>query len=322
MLVLLSCPKAFSGGSARIQRLAVESWLRIGVTPHLVGPTADVESIPDDLAVDKTVTDGRSDVSILPDFNDLLEVLPTDGYGLYGYANADIVFPEMLHFFQFEDGKLFLGTSRLPRKFLVTGSRWDLQQGVEVPPLFDTRIGPMGSFIGESIQAQAVKLGCPDAMDYFIFPSGLFEDLKTLIVGRGGYDNALIAYCLRRSIPVIDVSREFPVLHQFHGYEHKSGGKREVYLGDEAMFNRRTHDIVHSPPNALDADYILEDGQLKSVPLRCGVLRRVELTLRYRWGMKWLSYPFRVLQRILRTQERITEREMKKTQDSILAKAT
>ena len=317
-IVILTCPKAFKPPVDQLQRNALENWIRVGATPHLAGPEKDVKSLPEDINGEVTIVENSSGSSILPMFGDILSVVDKAGFPVLCYANADIIFPDVFRKFKSREGKIFYDETALPDVFLIVGSRWDFEEGVEYSSAEGDSCSDVADYLVRLQSRNEVLLHDPDAMDYFVFPLSLFEGLGPLIVGRGGYDNALVAYCLRRRIPVIDVSRDWPVLHQFHGYGHKKGGKKEVYLGDEAMMNRREHDIVHSPPKSMDADMILEDGKLIPALWRCGFLRRCELTLRFRWGLKYPGYLFRALQRIFHTQERITRREMAKTVQSVL----
>lgn len=319
-MIILSCPKRFDGSSGEIQSRSLENWQWAGGVPVMAGPRQDIESIPVHFDLESHVVESAEDDSLLPLFSDLVQVVSSDAHPVICYANADLLFPPIFGEFTSRDGGIYFRSTLLPEKFLMTGSRWDLEEGQEVDWAADGS-GSRGALVCEDIIREGrATLHDPDAMDFFIFPPSIFRELGPAIVGRGGYDNALVAFCLRRRIPVIDVSREIPVLHQFHGHEHKEGGKKEVYLGAEAMKNRREHDIVHSPPNALDADSVLDGGKVFPAPIRCGVLRRCEVVLRYRFGLKKLSYLFRGMQRVLGTQEDVWKTEMDTTRDYIRSK--
>ncbi len=131
-------------------------------------------------------------------------------------------------------------------------------------------------------------LHVPSGMDYFIFKRGMFRDLPALIMGRGGCDSALVAYCLRRGIPVIDASFAMPVVHQRHDYGHVKGGFSEAHYGQEAQANRRLHGQRSFAPHCLDAPLMmLKNGKL--VPnYRRSVLRCLEVELYYRRGWRWI----------------------------------
>jgi hypothetical protein len=141
------------------------------------------------------------------------------------------------------------------------------------------------------------QLHNPAGQDYFVFRRGTWQDLAPLIVGRGGYDNALVAYCLRRRIPIIDATWSIHVVHQWHDYSHVRGAN-ETFCGSDALANARLHDIEHSNPDIEDANWRLIDKQVFLCGGSPSLLRRIEVFIRYTWGMKHLSYICRGITRI------------------------
>ena len=75
------------------------------------------------------------------------------------------------------------------------------------------------------------------ALDYFVFPAGLFGELPPFLVGRACFDNWLV-WRGRQAGPVIDATRAVSAIHQAHEYAHLAGGKNEAYYGEEAAWNR------------------------------------------------------------------------------------
>jgi hypothetical protein len=107
------------------------------------------------------------------------------------------------------------------------------------------------------------RLHRPSGMDYFFFRRGMFHDLPKVTMGRAYCDNALVAYCLRHNIPVIDASFALRVEHQFHDYGHITGGRSSVWHGEEAMANKRDNGLRDFGPNVLDASHmLLPDGRI------------------------------------------------------------
>ena len=154
------------------------------------------------------------------------------------YANADVLFDKS-QMLQLERA---LGEQLPPilyGGFLLTGQRIDiLEDGTK-------------------------RLHRPSGMDYFIFKRGMFRDLPKVVMGRAYCDSALIAYCLRRKIPVIDASYAIRVEHQFHDYGHIAGGRTSVWNGEEAIENKRVNGLRDFGPNVLDATHtLLPDGRI------------------------------------------------------------
>lgn len=107
------------------------------------------------------------------------------------------------------------------------------------------------------------RLHRPSGMDYFVFRRGVFRHLPKVLMGRAYCDCALVAYCLRMRIPVIDASFALRVEHQFHDYGHVKGGRTAVWQGDDAKSNKRDNELRDFGPHVLDATHtLLPDGRL------------------------------------------------------------
>ena len=82
-------------------------------------------------------------------------------------------------------------------------------------------------------------------------------------MGRAYCDNALVSHCLGHDIPVIDASFALRVEHQFHDYGHVTGGRRQVWTGEEALENKHNNQLRDFGPNVLDATHtLLPDGRV------------------------------------------------------------
>ena len=147
------------------------------------------------------------------------------------YTNGDLLLAD-----NFGDE---IDKARLQGNFLMTGQRIDiLEDGTK-------------------------RLHRPSGMDYFVFRRGMFRDLPRVFIGRAYCDNALVAYCLRKGIPVIDASYALRVEHQFHDYGHIAGGRNTVWRGEEALSNKRENNLRDFGPNILDATHtLLPDGRI------------------------------------------------------------
>ena len=167
------------------------------------------------------------------------------------YANADILFGEGVT-------DVISWCERQNEDFLVIGRRTD-----DLPD-------------GRRL------LHRPSGMDYFFFRPGMYCDLPKTIVGRAYYDCALLAYCFRRGIRVVDASDVLVVIHQWHDYDHVSGGRSEVFSGADAVSNKRNNDLKDFGPHIADVQLKFERGHsgLTIVRKRVPILRRIGF-----WGV-------------------------------------
>ncbi len=277
-LTILASPKSFLGTAAEIQKKALESWNAIEgkVNIFLYGNIPGIEEI-----VAKFHFEHVPDIACAPTgvplFTAIAEHASTNAKaGRQMYVNADIVLPP--------DLISRLRGVTLP-EYLVSGQRYDLDR--EVYWDFGR---PWKGQLEQLLESGWAQLHGPTGMDYFVFPRGMWRDLRPLPIGRGGYDSALLAHCLRRAIPVVDATPTLPVIHHWHDYSQLPGGLREVHGGHEAQELRRVHDIWHSPPLISDADFVLTGTQLAPGDCRGDWLRAREISLRYRHNRKWMSY--------------------------------
>lgn len=142
------------------------------------------------------------------------------------YANADILFDSSI-------AQVVKWCEQQTDDFLIVGRRTDELEG------------------GQR------ELHRPSGMDYFIFRKGMFADLPETTVGRAYYDSALLAYCLRRKIRVIDATDVLQVVHQWHDYGHVEGGRDEVFSGAEARANKRNNRLRDFGPHIADVKWKL-----------------------------------------------------------------
>lgn len=289
MITFLSSAKPFVGSTGDNQVRAIRSWMQMdaAVDVILYGRSAGAEDVCRSLGI-SYVPDIESSMSGVPYFNAIAAHASKHAkYDLQVYLNCDIIFSTHI----LEN----LVQLKFPR-FLVVGQRINLAD--------DVTIDISNDYLKQVTELYAdgkATLQSPDAMDYFIFKRGMWHDLKPLIIGRAGYDSALIAHCLRSGIPVIDGTLSVLALHQYHDYGHIKGGVDEITNGREASQNKRLHGIQHNGPNTADANWILLNNAL--IPVRCrgDFLRYLTVYTRFKSGISPVWILLRVLWRILVT---------------------
>lgn len=286
MITLLTSFKPFRGDLARLQENALANWRHLdpsleiivyGRSDGLAEPLARYQA--------RQVPDIASTASGVPDFSSIARhAAGCARHELQVYLNGDILLPP-----DFVDQ---VRTLPLPR-FLLTGQRINLARGAAFDPLATDWLAALrGAQAAGALDVQGTT-----AQDYFVFPRGLWEGLPPLIVGRGSYDSALLAFCLRRHIPVIDATWSLPVVHQWHDYSHLDGTS-EAKARADTLANKRQHDILHSNPDIEDATGRLLAGRIVPSKGSANPLRRLEILLRYRLGLKRASYACRAATRL------------------------
>jgi hypothetical protein len=225
LISFLASPKGFSGNVGRIQRVAIASWLSAVPAGEVVlfGDAEGAEQAARETGAIH-VRDIECTESGVPYFGAIAEWARRNArFDFEAYLNCDIALLPEFH----------AGAGRFAgRQALVVGQRINLHEGERIP-----EGGPTLAWLGAVAARGKATLHPPAGSDYFIFPRGLWENLPPLVIGRAGYDNALIAFCLARGVPVVDATRLIAAIHQHHDYSHVGGGVDEVFAGEDARRN-------------------------------------------------------------------------------------
>lgn len=146
------------------------------------------------------------------------------------------------------------------------------------------KAAPEGDFLMIGRRWDEGKVHRPSGMDYFIFRGGMFEDLPRTIVGRAYYDCALVNWCLKRGIKVIDVSGVVKAVHQTHDYGHVEGGRAAVFGGEDALENKRNNGMKDFGPHLADATHEMRWSNEVEVEI---VEKKVGWMRKHGWWKLW-----------------------------------
>jgi hypothetical protein len=279
MISFLTSAKSFDGPARQIQLKAIRSWMRLhsDVEVFLYGSSAGAEQVCHDLRI-TYIPEIESSPGGPPYLNAILSHAEIHAkHDLQMYVNCDIIFCSPL--------VELLTTLNMP-EFLIVGQRINLSSDVAI----DIGDNDPASQVISLASCGKVALEGPGAMDYFVFQRGTLGDVGPLIIGRFGYDSALVATCLKKGIPIIDATLSIIALHQDHGYDHVQGGRDGILYRREGEQNKRLHGILHSAPNTADAHFMLVGKKLIPICCRSDSLRRLELYFRFTLGITpaWL----------------------------------
>jgi hypothetical protein len=159
------------------------------------------------------------------------------------YVNSDIILMnDFLPAVQYVLGEL--------REFLLVGRRWDLD--VTEPLPFDdgweTRLKVW-------VKAKG-RLRPHGAIDYFVFPRGLWTDIPPFAIGRTIWDQWLIYSAVSHGAPVVDLTQRVMIVHQNHSYA-TAGGLEAIEKSPEGRRNLELAGGYSHACNLWDAQYKL-----------------------------------------------------------------
>ena len=230
-LTIFTIPKPFEEHIDVIQRNAIESWLALSkdhaVNVVLGGGEAGSECVANSFGLNY-LPDIQTNEFGTPLLDDYFEqVQRTSNSQYYCFANSDIIFtPKLIQGLNFID-------QEIAGDFLAIGQRTDL----DIKHRIDSRNSAQLTNLIEraSVQGKKAAIVCKD---YFVFRKGCYRQIPSFAVGRGNWDNWMVAHAHANDFPVIDVSDVVIAIHQNHDYSHVDGGRLACYAtGVEAKRN-------------------------------------------------------------------------------------
>jgi hypothetical protein len=287
MITFLSSPKAFEGKALIDQTRAIRSWKSVhpDVEVILFGKASGAKELSEELGIVYYPEVDTSESGV-PLFNAIVQMAQTRAkHDLQVYLNCVIILTPCF----------YSAMGPMPwERFLVIGQRITVDKQVSI----DVSNYEILIELNRLASIGKVRLDSPNAIDYFMFPRGLWHSLPPVIIGRAFYDGALLAHCLRSNIPIVDATFASPVLHPEHEYQHVKGGMSEVWKGRDAKLNQRRNGIKHSSPSTSDAQWRIEADVITKNTGRQDWLRSLEMKCRFIWGIPSLWLGIRIIWRI------------------------
>jgi hypothetical protein len=209
MFTIFSCPKPFSGNTKDIQINAVKSWLSLSPAPEviLIGDEYGVPEFCKKLNI-RNICGVRKNQFGTPLVNSVFEIGQREASNqIVCYINTDIIVTKSFQM-------IFEYLPRYPKMFMVTGRRWDIEDGQKCSSLRHY------------------------GMDYFVFRKMSVRDMPPFAIGRNIWDNWLAYFCLKNNFTLIDTTEVVRVLHQAHDYQHIKIENAQLWKsGEEAKAN-------------------------------------------------------------------------------------
>lgn len=235
-VTIFALPKPFAGNAAKstaiAQSNAIESWKRLR-------PAIDIVLIGDEPGIADYAT--RASVAHVTEVQRNAHGTPLVSSAfatahqattspVLVYCNADVI---LNHDFV-QSIEQLAGRNSLTN-FLAIGQRTDLDVGRAIDFSKQSEVDEL--FAAARSQGKRSSAVCKE---YFVFNRELFAELPDFAVGRGNWDNWIVAHARANRIPVVDLSEQVLAIHQRHDYAHFSGSRMQCYVsGPEARENQR-----------------------------------------------------------------------------------
>jgi hypothetical protein len=243
VLTIFTVPKPFEGRIGEIQRRALASWTALGggVQVLLLGHEPGTAEAAHETGAEHVAELARTEHGT-PRLDAAFAAADRAARNdLRCFVNADVIL--------FDD--LPTAASRVAgeaERFLIVGQTLDVDEATS----------------REDALAHGRRRGAA-ALDYFVFPAGLYPEVPPFAIGRACFDNWLV-WRARQDAIVVDVTADVVAAHQRHDYAHVQGGKAEAYYGEEAARNLELAGGKGHLFTLHDASHVLRGGRLRRNP--------------------------------------------------------
>lgn len=250
MLTLFACPKPFLGIFNILQRNAIQSWRRLGpeVEVILMGDENGTSEVAKEFCIHHIPDVVRNQYGT-PLIRSLFDRAQEEArFDRLCYVNADLIL--MSNFIT----AIKRVVVEMPQSLMV-GRRWNLD--LKEPVNFDAN---WEDWLLTEL-AHRGKLYYQFAIDYFVYPKGIWGEIPSLAVGRPGWDIWMLYRARTLNIPMVDITKMVSVVHQNHDYSHHPDGWKGAMKGKEAKQNIEiSGGMAYS---LLDAQYALTEKGIR-----------------------------------------------------------
>ena len=229
MLTIFSTPKPFEGHINIIQRNAIQSWLLLSseIEVILIGDDPGTAEAAREFSirhVKQVERNGGGAKYLSSVFNQAQKLARHE---IVAYVNCDII---LMSDFLIAARQVSLWG----RKFLMVGRRWE----IDMSEPWEFLSSDWEDRLRNHVLARG-KRRTQHAIDYFVFPRGMYREIPPLVIGRFWWDHWLIWQARSTPVPVVDVTPKVLAVHQNHDYAYHPQGLHGVWYGHEAQANRQ-----------------------------------------------------------------------------------
>ena len=231
-ITLFAIPKAFEGDADRIQRNAIQSWMQLNPAMDvlLFGDEPGIESFANEVGAfhESRLARNESGTPLVSSAFAAAHKL-SDSPTLV-YCNSDVILgPDFVRAIE------RLSSQTQLKQWLAIGQRTDVVIDREIEFESKTQVAWLEHRCKtEGEQSSRV------CKEYFAFSRELFQNVPPFAVGRGNWDNWMVANAKANEIPIVDLTQQVTAIHQAHDYSHMNSSRMKCYVnGEEAIENQK-----------------------------------------------------------------------------------
>lgn len=231
-IAIFGLPKPYRDSHTRlIQRNSIASWSRLGpqVEVILLGNEEGIEETAKEFGAlhSGEIRANEFGTPLLSGaFKTAADLSKAD---ILVYCNCDVILSDDL----IQTIHLIQADPQID-SFVAFGRRTDLKVEREIN--FDCGEDVEKLLADAKIRGRKAPVVCKE---YFAYTRDLFQQIPDFAVGRGNWDNWMIANSKSLGVPVINVSNRVNIIHQDHDYQHLNRTRLSCYVsGDEAKRNQ------------------------------------------------------------------------------------
>ena len=216
-------PKPFKGHTGVIQRNAIKSWCQIApeIEIILIGDEFGIAEVANEFGLLHIPTVDRNEHGTPLVNSAFAAARAASNSPVLVYCNCDVI---LLKDFSAAIDQLM--KSEL-KQFLAFGRRTDLQVESEIDFESAETEFRLGARVAKEGRSSSIV-----CKEYFVFTRDLCASVPGFAVGRGNWDNWIVANARALGVPTVNLSEVVSAIHQQHGYSETSQKNR---LKDKPM---------------------------------------------------------------------------------------
>lgn len=287
MITFIAVPKPFKGHIGIIQTNAIKSWTLLNPKPEIIlmGDDEGVKETAEKFNLRYIAEIEKNEFGTPLCSSIFREAEKAASNDWICHSNSDVILTnDFLKAFQFVNQRL--------SKCLMIARRWNLD--IKEPINFSVNWE-------EKLKSDVDKHGKRHSYtgsDIFVFPKNLYGEIPAFTLGRTVFDNWLFYYTHSKNIPIVDLTEQVYIIHQYHDYPKELGGQKGIYTGLEAQRNLKLAGGYPHLFTIRDCDYELEENGLRKK-------KKNLFYFFYRWmvtysGIYWFFWPVIKLVRLIK----------------------